>query len=117
MARGGSVCRPRFGAGSASRSSVTGRLPAAREEVPSVGRLRPGKGPTAAAPACAESALSWRRRSARVWSSGLTSTEDTGAEPCYWLFFFFPKKPIMRRRLEDSFILLSSAALLSSVTA
>ncbi|CAL2227852.1 unnamed protein product [Prunus armeniaca] len=101
MAQEGSVCCLRFGAGSASKSTVTGRLPVAREEVPSAGTLQPGEGPTAAAPACAESALSWRRRLARVWSSRSASTEDAGAEPCYWLFFFFPWKPIMRRRLED----------------
>ncbi|CAL2276724.1 unnamed protein product [Prunus armeniaca] len=49
MARGGLACRPRFGAGSASRSTVNGCLPAAREEVPSVGTPRPEDGQTAAA--------------------------------------------------------------------
>ncbi|CAL8141104.1 unnamed protein product [Prunus armeniaca] len=75
IARVGSACRPRFAAGSASRSTVRGRLPAARDEAPSVVAPRRGEGPAAAAPACADSALSSRRRSAKVWSSGSTDAE------------------------------------------
>ncbi|CAL2247673.1 unnamed protein product [Prunus armeniaca] len=113
MARAGSVCRPRFGAGSASRSTVNGLLPAALEEVPSVGGTRLGDGPASAR---ADSACIWRRRSLSVRSSGSIPPEGAGAVPACRPFFF-PCMPSMRRLFEDSFILFTSAAFLSSVTA
>ncbi|CAL8085874.1 unnamed protein product [Prunus armeniaca] len=76
MARGSSVCRPRFGAGSASRSTVNGRLgggPLSRNTSAwrRTDRCLPSK-----------SALSWWRWSARVWSSRSTCTEDAGIVSC-----------------------------------
>ena len=112
-ALGASEGRLRLEAGEASKSTVTGRFPAALEAAASAsgclgaGHLgsRPGNGLSTQLPQALREGhvLGIRALAERQAPRAVSSSS------C-------PRRPIMRRLLEDSFIFLASAAFLASVT-